>query len=126
MINKKIQGLVSYFSGHAAETKARKYLEKKGYRFVAQNIKRTRGDGTCELDLIMQDKNVLVFIEVKKRKTTELATYSVLPSMQKRLYKGAQAFLAQNPKFQDCDCRFDVICFDDKNNITHLKNVIEE
>ena len=126
MNNKKLQGLVAYFSGHAAETRARKYLEMKGYRFVAQNVKEKRGSGACELDLIMEDKKVLVFIEVKKRKTTELASFSVSSIMQKRLYKGAEVFLAQHQNYQNFDCRFDVVLFDENDNITHLKNVIEE
>ena len=112
MKNKVLQGLTSYFVGHAAENTARKWLEEKGYHFIAQNVKNKRGSGACELDLVMQDKKTLVFIEVKKGKTRDNAVESVLPVMQKILYRGAQVFLAQNPQYQNLDCRFDVICFD--------------
>ena len=124
MKSKALQGIVSYFKGHAAENIARQWLEKQGYQFIAQNVKTQRGTGACELDLVMMDKKVLVFIEVKKRKTTEQAMQSILPNMQKRLYKGAENFLSQNLQYQNADCRFDVICFDEENNITHLQNVI--
>ena len=126
MKSKALQGIVSYFKGHSAENIARQWLEKQGYQFIAQNVKTQRGTGACELDLVMMDKKVLAFIEVKKRKTTEQAMQSVLPNMQKRLYKGAENFLSQNLQYQNADCRFDVICFDEENNITHLQNVIEE
>ena len=126
MKNKVLQGLTSYLLGHSAENEARKWLEKKGYRFVAQNVKSKKGSGACELDLVMMDKKTLVFIEVKKRKSTQTAMEAILPAMQKRLYKGAEKFLALNPQYQNMDCRFDAICFDEDNNIAHLKNVIEE
>ena len=49
--------------GRDGETAAEKYLEGKGYHFLARNFKRTHG----EIDLIMEDGETLVFIEVKSR-----------------------------------------------------------
>ena len=125
-MNKSLRGFVSYFTGHNAEKIARQMLEQKGYTFVAQNVQPKRGSGACELDLVMLDKKTLVFVEVKKRTTTDLAAMSVLPSVQKRLYKGATAFLSNHPEFENTDCRFDVVCFDKENRMIHLENVIVE
>jgi len=126
MKNKSLRGLVSYISGHAAENLVCHWLEQKGYKKVAQNVSQRRGSHASELDLIMLKDKTLVFIEVKKRQTLQQALDSVVPNMQKRLYKGAQAFLVTHPEFLEYDCRFDVVCLDKDNTITHLQNVIEE
>ncbi len=125
-MNKSLQGLCAYFAGHQAEDFARKWLETKGYHFVAKNLKNKRGSGAGELDLIMTDKKTLVFIEVKKRKNINDALECISPKMQQRLYKGAAAFLAQNPNFQDWDCRFDAVCIADDTTPVLIQNVIED
>ena len=50
--------------GRIGESTVRKYLEDKGYTFVAQNVH----VGHDEIDLIMLDGRVTVFVEVKLRK----------------------------------------------------------
>ena len=50
--------------GTIAENKARQYLEKHGLKFVEKNYRCRNG----EIDLVMQDKNELVFVEVRYRK----------------------------------------------------------
>ena len=49
--------------GRAAETRVAEYLKRQGYKLIAQNW-RTR---FCEIDLVMQKKRVIYFIEVKYR-----------------------------------------------------------
>ena len=51
--------------GHWGEEQAAKYLLKKGYSIVAQNYRCRNG----EIDLIVSKAKVLVFVEVKARKT---------------------------------------------------------
>ncbi len=50
--------------GTAGEGQARRFLEARGYRFVASQW---RGAG-CEIDLVMWDRDELVFVEVKTRR----------------------------------------------------------
>lgn len=126
MVNKSLRGLISYISGHTAEKSVCRWLEKKGYELIAQNVTYKRGSNACELDLVMKKDKTIVFIEVKKRQTMQQALDAVVPQMQKRLYKGAQAFLVNNPQYLEYDCRFDVVCLDKDNAMTHLENVIEE
>ena len=54
--------------GREGENLAKVYLEKKGYKFLDRNFKRIHG----EVDLIMMDGDVIVFVEVKDRKSTRL------------------------------------------------------
>ncbi len=52
-------------TGDAWELKARRWLEGKGLRFVAANV---RGRGG-EIDLIMKDGQTIVFVEVRFRQS---------------------------------------------------------
>ena len=51
--------------GDMGETRAAKFLREKGYRILQTNYKTKFG----EIDIIAQDKNVIVFVEVKERAT---------------------------------------------------------
>ncbi len=107
-------------TGDAWELKARRWLEGKGLRFIAANV-RARGG---ELDLIMQEGPVTVFVEVRYRQSSRFggAAASVTPAKQHKLLQTAHLWLARhNGSFDTVDCRFDVIAFTG-NEIEWLKN----
>jgi putative endonuclease len=54
--------------GQASEGLAARYLEAQGYRIVATNFRAAGG----EVDLIAFDGDVLCFVEVRSRASTEL------------------------------------------------------
>ena len=124
-MDKSLQGLISYLTGYTAEKEACRFLKKKGYRLECKNFHPKRGCGANELDLVMWDKDILVFIEVKKRSSYSKAIEVIDARLQKRLFKGAQAFLAAHPQYTQNDCRFDVVLVVEKERPVHLKNVIE-
>jgi putative endonuclease len=124
-MDKSLTGLISYLAGYAAEKEAFRFLKKKGYRLECQNFHPKRGYGANELDLVMWDKKTLVFIEVKKRSSFSRAAEVVDSRLQKRLFKGAEAFLSVYPQYAECDCRFDVVLVVDGEKPMHLQNVIE-
>jgi putative endonuclease len=97
-------------TGDAWEQEARRWLERKGLRFIAGNV-RSRGG---EIDLIMKDGAVTVFVEVRYRSSAQYggATASVTRSKQTKLLQTARLWLARhNGSFETTDCRFDVIAF---------------
>ncbi|MCS2156262.1 YraN family protein [Scandinavium sp. H11S7] len=97
-------------TGDAWEQEARRWLERKGLRFIAANV-RSRGG---EIDLIMKDGAVTVFVEVRYRSSAQYggATASVTRSKQTKLLQTARLWLARhNGSFETTDCRFDVIAF---------------
>ncbi|MEK0166996.1 YraN family protein [Pseudescherichia vulneris] len=97
-------------TGDAWEATARRWLEGKGLRFVAANV-RSRGG---EIDLIMRQGPTTVFVEVRYRKTARYggAAASITRSKQLRLLSAARLWLARhNGSFDTVDCRFDVIAF---------------
>lgn len=57
------QDAKNLFLGKFGEEIAASFLEKEGYRIVGRNIK----FGRHELDIIAEDKDFLVFVEVKTR-----------------------------------------------------------
>lgn len=106
-------------SGDDGEQLALVYLQQAGLRLVQQNFLCKGG----EIDLIMQDGRVLVFVEVRKRSSMLFggALASISPAKQRRLVHAAQVYLLrQNPQ---PPCRFDVIAIDG-GKINWLKNVI--
>jgi putative endonuclease len=93
--------------GTAGEQLARRHLEQRGYRFVAANWRRPYG----ELDLVMRDGNVLVFVEVKTRSSERLVTAeeSLTAAQARRLLRGAQFFLAESEEFASLYWRIDLV-----------------
>ena len=92
--------------GKEGERLAELYLHKKGYRLVARNYRCKAG----ELDLIVLDRRVVVFVEVKTR--TGHGFGSPLEAVefrkQRKMIQAAQFFLAEKG-LQQRDARFDVV-----------------
>lgn len=106
--------------GEAAEDGALHFLQQQGLALVERNFRCKGG----EIDLIMQERNMLVFVEVRKRADTRHggAAASVTARKQARLIIAAQIFL-QRYKMPP-PCRFDVIAIDGEA-INWLKNAID-
>lgn len=111
-------------TGNSWELTARRWLEGKGLRFVAANV---RGRGG-EIDLIMKDGQTIVFVEVRYRQSSRFggAAASVTLAKQQKLLQTAHLWLARhNGSFDTVDCRFDVVAFTG-NAIDWLKNAFGE
>ena len=92
------------------ENRARQWLERQGLRFVAANVRERCG----EIDLIMRQQHVTVFVEVRYRKSSLFggAAASVTGNKQQTLLQTARLWLARhNASFDTVDCRFDVLAF---------------
>ncbi|MGU9867292.1 YraN family protein [Kluyvera ascorbata] len=96
--------------GDAAEQRARRWLEGQGLAFIAANVRERSG----EIDLIMREGTVTVFVEVRYRSSGFYggAAASVTRGKQNKLLQTARLWLARhNGSFDTVDCRFDVIAF---------------
>jgi len=111
---------VKQIEGDAAEERARRFLEQQGLTLVERNFRCKGG----EIDLIMQERASLVFVEVRKRAGSGFggAAASVTPRKQARLVIAAQVFLQRYR--MPPPCRFDVVAIDD-DAMSWLKNVID-
>lgn len=112
--------------GQAGESAAEEYLRHKGYRIVARNLRSPVG----ELDLVAEDGQVLVFIEVKARRTDVYggAIYAVHQRKQEKVIRLAAQYLARH-HIKDRLCRFDVVLLQGSNavapQIEHIQNAFE-
>jgi putative endonuclease len=89
------------------EQLARRELERAGLRLRAANVRYRFG----ELDLVMDDGEVLAFIEVRYRRGSGFGggAASVDARKRARLARAAAAYLAANPTLARRPCRFDVV-----------------
>ncbi|HEX2228544.1 MAG TPA: YraN family protein [Candidatus Binatia bacterium] len=92
--------------GREGERVAELFLKKKGYKVVKRNY-RCRGG---EVDLIVLDRKVVVFVEVKTRTDHGFGSplEAVEPRKQRRMILAAQLFLHEK-KLHERDARFDVV-----------------
>ncbi len=106
--------------GSRAEEDALQFLLQEGLCLVERNYRCRFG----EVDLIMLDCDMLVFVEVRKRKNMDFggAAQSVSYAKQSRLIKTARHYLM---KYRQAPaCRFDVIAMEG-DRCQWLKNAIE-
>jgi putative endonuclease len=91
--------------GADAEARAEAYLQRQGLRLVARNW-RVRGG---EIDLIMRDRETLVFVEVRARAGSSHggAVASITAGKRARLIRAARLYLAGLTSMPPC--RFDVV-----------------
>lgn len=91
--------------GAAAEQAAASFLQEQGLRWLQSNFSCKLG----EIDLIMQDREQLVFVEVRFRSNDRYggAAASVTPAKQLKIRRTAQIYLSRLPT--PPPCRFDVV-----------------
>lgn len=99
-------------SGAEAEQLAARFLLGQGLKLLMRNYSCRHG----EIDLIMQDKNTLVFVEVRLRSRAHFggAAASINTAKQGRLIHTAQHYLATLSYTPPC--RFDALLFDSLEN----------
>ena len=104
--------------GQRAETQALSFLEARGLRLVERNFHCRLG----EIDLIMRDARVLVFVEVRKRGRGSFAraAETVTPSKQRKLILTASFYLSRRYRDHPPVCRFDVVGIDDVGGNSHV------
>jgi putative endonuclease len=105
--------------GKEAENKACHFLQKKGLQLLTQNYRCYHG----EIDLIMMDKDDIVFVEVRKRKRIDYgnAFETVNHSKRKKIIKTAMHFLQKKKWMYKVNSRFDIIAIHPVQNIMQIE-----
>ncbi|MCL2627558.1 MAG: YraN family protein [Oscillospiraceae bacterium] len=105
--------------GNWGEKVALEYLSDKGYTTVSKGFRSRFG----EIDIIVKNREFLVFVEVKTRKNADFAHARefVTKSKQKKIIATANYYLAKRPaKLQP---RFDVMeIYTQPYKINHIEN----
>jgi putative endonuclease len=121
MILKKAKILL----GKEGERIAERFLKTKGYKLVERNYRCAAG----ELDLIVLDQRVIVFVEVKTRTGMGYGTAleAVEARKQRKMIYAAQFFLNAK-KLTQREARFDVIGISwpgTEPQVEHIENAFE-
>lgn len=105
--------------GQSYEREAETFLLRQGLKLEMRNFSCKTG----ELDLIMWDKQILTFIEVRFRKSFDFggSEASISPIKQRRIILSAQYYLQRHYGNRLPMCRFDVVAISSEN-INWIKN----
>lgn len=119
-------GKTSYLRGRWAEQAALEYLQTKNIKLLEKNFRSSFG----EIDLIMQDKNIILFVEVRYRSNNYFHTALESVSRQKceRIIITSNHYLSQNRLASQMDCRFDVVTLSGQQeslSIEWIKNAFQ-
>ncbi|WP_353093868.1 YraN family protein [Tissierella praeacuta] len=92
--------------GRKGEMIARQYLISKGYRILKTNYRNKIG----EIDIIAMDSNILVFVEVKTRTSTNFgyAYEAVNRRKQEKIIYCSQLYIGET-NLKDYQIRYDII-----------------
>lgn len=104
--------------GKIGEELAMAHLKRMKYKILERNYKCLLG----EVDLVARDKNTLVFIEVKTRKTKDFGGPAAAVDLrkQRQLSKVALHYLAQK-KLNNIPARFDVVAIELIGSAPHVQ-----
>lgn len=96
--------------GARVEHAAREHLLRAGLREITRNANYRGG----ELDLVMRDRDCVVFVEVRYRSHAGFGdgAASVDSRKRRKIILAARLFLAAHRDLRDAPCRFDVIAAD--------------
>lgn len=112
--------------GDEGEGRAEAYLRRQGFRILGRKVRSPLG----ELDLVADDGGVLVFIEVKRRRTGAFggAIEAVDARKRAKLIQLAAQYLAQH-RIRNRACRFDVVVIQDDGGtagaLQHITNAFD-
>lgn len=110
-------------TGSKGEQIACEFLAKLGYKIIERNYHFGHG----EIDVIAKDGEIIVFVEVKYRKSLEygIPETAITKGKQKQIRKIAEAYIYERD-IKDTSCRIDVVAIlqlpNQKPEINHYIN----
>src|ERR1700722_15453089 len=96
--------------GAAAEELAAQYLQVRGLKILARNLRCKAG----ELDLVCLDGGVLAIVEVRQRSSIEYggARASVPWAKQRKIIRATKFFMHREKRWKSLSIRFDVLAIE--------------
>ncbi len=107
--------------GRWAESRAKAFLQSKGLQCIQENYRSRFG----EIDLIMQQAGMLIFVEVRARKNTRFGygMDTVTWHKQQKIIKTAALYIQSIRMHNKAKMRFDVVSVDGENHeLTWVQN----
>ena len=108
--------------GINGENIAKEYLEKNGYKILETN---RRFSKLCEIDIIALDKDSLVFVEVKTRKTNICGhpLESITKTKYNHIKQGLFFYLQEHKEYKKYRIDAVSVLIKPELKIEHLKNI---
>jgi putative endonuclease len=109
-------------AGTAAEDLALAHLQRQGLALKARNFACRLG----EIDLIMEERGTLVFVEVRQRSSSAFgsAAESITARKREKLLATARFYLARRADLPPC--RFDAVLVDGQGRIDWIRDAFGE
>jgi putative endonuclease len=106
--------------GITGEKTARKYLKKQGLKILDVNFRVKLG----EIDIIAQEKDTLVFVEVKSAMNTAFGNpLEWIPEWkQRRIIRVSQLYMLNKGLHGRTHVRYDVVSVDPDRNVCHVRD----
>ena len=103
------------------------YLKKAGYAIVERNVRSRMG----EIDIVARDGGCLVFVEVRTRRSGQMAPEESVGAIKQRRVADLGAQYVAAHKIADAEWRGDVVAIEQDAlgkllRLEHFINVIEE
>ena len=107
--------------GNLGERFALQFLQEKGLNVIQQNYRFQRN----EVDIICEEKNYLIFVEVKTRQTAQIGPpwKAVTKQKQRQIIKCAHHYLVS--KDQHKEARFDIVSIVHNSKGTFIEHIEE-
>lgn len=102
--------MITQEAGQRAEQKALDYLLERGFKLITRNYHCRFG----EIDLIMKDRDYLVFVEVRARSSMVFGggLASITYAKRQKIIKTTSHYLIKNKMQDKFPIRFDVVSID--------------
>jgi len=108
--------------GKNGEEIAKTHLEKMGYKILEMN---RRFSKICEIDIIALDKDTLVFVEVKTRKTDICGhpLEAITRTKYNHIKQGLYIYLQENPQYKKFRIDAISVLIKPQVKVEHIKNI---
>ena len=112
--------LSNYEKGISSELCAQKILESKGYEILDQRLRTPYG----EIDILARKGKDLVAVEVKQRKTLDVAKACIAPRQRRRIVNSLLYFVSNTKEIFE-NYRVDVVCLDSVGRFEYIENAFQ-
>lgn len=104
--------------GQIAESKAAKYFQQNGFKLLEKNYRYRR----AEIDLVVGKADLLVFVEVKYRKSNDYGEPEqfVTTNQQTKILEAADEYIHQNN--WNGNIRFDIVAINAQGDLEHFED----
>jgi len=109
---------VSYHSGQAAELQVALHYERDGWRVLQHRFISAAG----EIDLALHRNDTVLFVEVKRARTHDIAASRISLQQIARINQSAEIFVDEDLSGQNFEMRLDAALVDQKGEIQIIPN----